>query len=185
MDELRVGDRLRNLREQRKLSLRALARESGLALSYLSALEHGKNSITVANLKKILDALGTSLTAFFGQEPPPPSKIVYRRDELAEIAGSSAGLSFREVAAGRPGRALQLILENYAPGADTGPGCYRHEAEEAGLVIKGKLELTVGEQTFVLGPGDAYYFDSRLPHRVRNIGKGPAQAVSVNTPPSF
>lgn len=185
MDDLRVGERLRTLRKHRKLTLRALSRASGLALSYLSALENGKNSITVANLKRLLDVLGTNLSDFFVQAPPPPTKIVYRKDELAEISGHGNGLSFKEVAAGRVGRALQLILENYAPGADTGPGSYRHEAEEAGLVLKGKLELTVGGQTFVLGPGDAYYFDSRLPHRVRNVGKGPAQAVSVNTPPSF
>jgi transcriptional regulator with XRE-family HTH domain len=185
MDDLRIGARLRQQRMERKLSLRALARASGIALSHLSALEHGKNSVTVANLKRLLDALGTNLSDFFAQEPPPRTQIVWRRQELTEISGQGRGLSFRDVAAGRPGRALQLIWETYAPGADTGPGSYRHEAEEAGLVIKGKLELTVGDQQFILGPGDAYYFDSRLPHRVRNVGKGPAQAVSVNTPPSF
>jgi mannose-6-phosphate isomerase-like protein (cupin superfamily) len=78
-----------------------------------------------------------------------------------------------------------LIVERYEPGADTGPGLYHHEAEEAGLVLKGKLELTVEGNRYVLGPGDAYYFDSRCSHRVRNLGKGEARAISVNTPPSL
>ncbi|HOX07590.1 MAG TPA: cupin domain-containing protein [Planctomycetota bacterium] len=185
MDELRVGGRVRELRKRRNMSLRGLARQSGVALSFLSSLERGGNSVSVGTLKSILDALGTSLGEFFGGDAPPPAKVVYRQAEHAEISGAKQGLQFLDVAAGRRGRALQLILENYAPGGDTGPEPYRHEAEEAGLVLKGKLELTVDNERWELGPGDAYYFDSRRPHRVRNIGKGPAQAVSVNTPPSF
>jgi mannose-6-phosphate isomerase-like protein (cupin superfamily) len=61
----------------------------------------------------------------------------------------------------------------------------RHEAEEAGVVLKGTLELTVDGQTYVLRPGDAYYFDSRRPHRFRNLGTVPVEAISVNGPPSF
>ena len=53
------------------------------------------------------------------------------------------------------------------------------------MVVGGELELTVAGKTWVLGPGDAYYFDSRLPHRFRNTGKEAARVVSANTPPSF
>jgi transcriptional regulator with XRE-family HTH domain len=183
--DLNVGTRLRGLRRERGLSLRAVARSSGVALSFLSAVERGNNNVSVAKLKTVLEALDSNLGEFFGGEAQPPAKVVYRKKEMVDIAGRGSGLSFNEVAAGRPGRALQLILENYAPGADTGPGLYHHEAEEAGIVLKGRLELTVDGETWELGPGDAYYFDSRRPHRVRNIGKGRAQSVSVNTPPSF
>lgn len=185
MTDLNIGARLRDVRGRKGLSLRELSRRSGVALSFLSALERNTNSVSVATLKAILDVLGVSLGDFFGAQPSPPAKVVYRKGELATIAGAKDGLRFLEVAAGRPGRALQLLLERYDPGADTGPGLYRHEAEEAGIVLKGKLELTVDGEVHVLKPGDAYYFDSRRPHRVRNIGKGPAEAVSVNTPPSF
>ena len=185
MDRIGVGSRLRQLRAGKGLSLRGLSRQTGVALSFLSSLERGGNTVSVATLKTILDSLGVSLGEFFGGPAPAPARTVYRRKELAEISGSKRGLQFLEVAAGRPGRALQLILENYAPGGDTGPELYRHEAEEAGLVLKGKLELTVDGESWTLGPGDAYYFDSRRPHRVRNVGRGPARAVSVNTPPSF
>mgnify|MGYP000992217736 CR=1 FL=1 len=185
MDELQVGGRVRELRKRRNMSLRGLARQSGVALSFLSSLERGGNSVSVGTLKTILEALGTNLGEFFGGQAPAPAQVVYRSGELAEISGSKRGLRFLEVASGRPGRALQLVLENYEQGGDTGPEPYRHEAEEAGLVIKGRLELTVDNERWELGPGDAYYFDSRRPHRVRNVGKGAAQAVSVNTPPSF
>lgn len=71
------------------------------------------------------------------------------------------------------------------PGSDTGVEMYRHEAEEGGVVINGKVQLTVGGKTYVLGPGDAYDFNSRLPHRFRNIGDEVCEIVSACTPPTF
>ncbi|MBY0526114.1 MAG: cupin domain-containing protein [Gemmataceae bacterium] len=185
MDDLDIAPRLKELRQRRKLSLREVGRQTGIAVSFLSALESGRNNVSVAKLKTILDALGTNLGEFFGQTPASPSKVVYRRDELVEISGQHKGISFKEVAAGRPQRALQVLVERYEPGCDTGPDAYRHEAEEAGVVLKGTLELTVDGQVHVLKPGDAYYFDSRRPHRFRNLGKVAVEAISVNTPPSF
>jgi transcriptional regulator with XRE-family HTH domain len=185
MDELDLGPRLRTLREKRQLSLREVARRSSIAVSFLSGLEAGRNNVSVANLKTILDSLGTTLGEFFQPDGNSRTRVVYRKDELTEIAGPTRGISFKEVAAGRPGRALQLLVERYEPGCDTGSEGYRHQAEEAGVVLKGMLELTVDGQTYVLRAGDAYYFDSRLPHRFRNTGRTAVEAVSVNTPPSF
>jgi mannose-6-phosphate isomerase-like protein (cupin superfamily) len=78
-----------------------------------------------------------------------------------------------------------MLYERYAPGADTGQAMLSHEAEEAGLIIAGHLEVTVGEETRLLGPGDAYLFDSRIPHRFRNPGTIECVLVSACTPPSF
>jgi transcriptional regulator with XRE-family HTH domain len=183
-DELDVAARLRALRARRKLSLRALSRETGIAVSFLSALEQGRNNVSVAKLKAIVDALGVTLAEFFSQAPPPREKIVYRKNELSEISGQK-GISFRDVATSRRGRALQLLVERYDPGTDTGADSYRHEAEEAGVILRGTLELIVDDEIHVLKPGDAYYFDSRRPHRFRNRGRVPVEAISVNTPPSF
>ena len=61
----------------------------------------------------------------------------------------------------------------------------RHEAEEGGVVLSGIIEITVGEETRVLNPGDGYLFDSRLPHRFRNIGDVDCVIVSACTPPTF
>jgi mannose-6-phosphate isomerase-like protein (cupin superfamily) len=60
-----------------------------------------------------------------------------------------------------------------------------HHGEEAGVVVRGRIELTIGSQTKVLSAGDAYYFDSRLPHRFRNLDAETCEIVSVCTPPSF
>ena len=77
------------------------------------------------------------------------------------------------------------MRERYAPGADTGADMLRHEGEEGGVVVRGRIELTVGGESRVLGPGDAYYFTSAIPHRFRNTGQEPCEIVSASTPPTF
>jgi mannose-6-phosphate isomerase-like protein (cupin superfamily) len=61
----------------------------------------------------------------------------------------------------------------------------RHEGEEGGVVVRGEIELTVGTATRVLRAGDAYAFESNVPHRFRNLGSTPCEIVSACTPPSF
>ena len=165
------------------MSMRGLSRSTGVAVSFLSGLEQGKNNVSVAKLKPILDALGTSFSEFFSQNGDPP-KVIYRAKELVDITYGT-GISYKEVASGRPGRALQFTIERYTPKAETGPELLRYDAEEAGVVLKGKLELTVDDERYVLGPGDGYYIDNRRPHRFRNVGKGILVVASANTPSNF
>jgi mannose-6-phosphate isomerase-like protein (cupin superfamily) len=110
---------------------------------------------------------------------------VYRKKELTEIGLRRTGISYQEVAAGRHDRALQLTVERYKPGAQTGPEMLQYDAEEVGVILKGKLELTIDSEKYVLGPGDAYYFDNNRPHRFRNAGRGVLMTISVNTPSRF
>lgn len=84
-----------------------------------------------------------------------------------------------------PSFAHSLLHETYDIGADTGRVLYGHEGEEGGIVLSGQVEITVGAMRKILGPGDAYYFDSRLPHRFRQIGHEKCILVSACTPPTF
>ena len=83
-----------------------------------------------------------------------------------------------------PNRQILMLHETYAPGADTGDA-FHHSAQEAGMILKGSLEITVGSHSRVLNKGDGYYFDSRDPHRFKNIGDGPAEILSAVTPPTY
>jgi mannose-6-phosphate isomerase-like protein (cupin superfamily) len=94
-------------------------------------------------------------------------------------------VTYKLVAPRRPNRAMALLHEKYAPGADTGADMLRHEGEEGGVIVGGHIELTVGAETRQLGPGDAYYFTSAIPHRFRNTSAEPCEIVSANTPPTF
>jgi mannose-6-phosphate isomerase-like protein (cupin superfamily) len=82
-------------------------------------------------------------------------------------------------------RSMTILHERYAPDADTGETMLTHAGEEGGVVVKGRIELTVGGESRVLGPGDAYYFKSTLPHRFRNVGREECEIVSASSPPTF
>jgi transcriptional regulator with XRE-family HTH domain len=180
--EIDVSDRLRNLRLSRKMSQRLLARRSGISNATISLIESGKMNPSVAVLKSILDGLKMDLAAFFAEEDRQPEPLVYRAEELLEIGQGK--ISFRQVGRSVEGRTIQILHERYAPGADTGKVSLHHSGEEGGVVIRGELELVVDGERHVLGPGDAYYFDSSRPHRVRNIGTEVCEIVSACSPPS-
>lgn len=164
-------------------SQRALAKRTDVTNGIISMIEQNRTSPSIATLKKILDGFPITLTDFFTFGVPSQETIIYRADELVEIGGDK--VSYRQVGSNLKGKAMQLIHERIAPGADTGKAMLRHEAEEGGIVIKGQIELTVAGQIEILNEGDAYYFDSRLPHRFRNIGDGVCEIISACSPPSF
>lgn len=182
-----VGARLKQIRELNGLSQRALAQRAGVTNGTISLIEQNRTSPSVSSLRKVLQGIPMSLAEFFASdELPPPEQIFFRGHELIELAGELKGtvgqVSFRQVGDLR-GRNLQVLHETYAPGADTGRTMLQHESEEGGVVIRGRIELTVGDRKELLGPGDAYLFDSRIPHRFRNIGEEECQIISACTPP--
>ncbi len=181
MDDL--GPRLRRLRLLAGLSQRQLARRSGVSNATISLIENGQTSPSLGILKKVLDAIPISVGDFFALSLPPESRVVYRAADLTEIG--QGAIVYRQVGQDLRERKLQILMERYAPGADTGRAMLSHDAEEGGLVLAGRLELTVGEQRHTLGPGDAYLFNSRIPHRFRNTGQDECVVVSACTPPSF
>ncbi len=178
-----VGPRLRVVRRLYGLSQRELARRAGLTHATISLIESERVSPSVASLKKVLDGIPLSLAEFFTFDANESRRIFYAADELPDVG--SGDIVFRLVGADRHQRALTLLDEHYAPGADTGETMLSHAGEEGGVVIRGEIELTVAGQSRRLGPGDGYYFESRLPHRFRNPGQAPCEIISANAPPSL
>lgn len=178
-----IGERLKELRQQRGLSQRKLARLSGVANATISQIEAGKLNPTVSLLKRILDGIPTRLSEFFSDEPENSDRVFFRASELTEIA--DGGVSFRQVGANLRNRAIQFLKECYQPGAGTGKHAIMHEGEECGLILSGRLQVTVGEQTSILRPGDAYYFRSTEPHSFHNPGPDACELISAGTPPTF
>lgn len=182
MDQ-QIGRRLRDVRERLVLSQRQLARQSGVANATISQIEAGKLNPTVSMLKRILDGIPISLGEFFADEFELRDKVFFRASELTEIA--DGGVSYRQVGTKLGNRAIQLLEECYQPGAGTGKHALTHDGEECGILLRGRLEVTVGEETAVLTRGDAYYFKSNQPHRFRNTGNEPCELITACTPPTF
>lgn len=177
-----IGPRLRALRDRLGLSQRALARKAGVPSSTVSLIESGRISPSVGSLKRLLDAAGVSLGEFFSTDFEVQNKYFYRNDELTEI--SKGEVSYRQLGTGTQS-SLQILYETYQPGADSGRVFLTHEGEEGGMVISGRLEVTVDGHSRVLKAGDGYLFPSTLPHRFRNVGDTACVVISACTPPTF
>lgn len=178
-----VGARLRAIRQMYGLSQRELARRAGVTNGLISLVEMNRVSPSISSLKKLLDGIPMSMAEFFTGDFNTPAPVFYEAQDLVELGNDEVSLKL--VAAQRAGRQMALLHERYAPAADTGDAMLAHPGEECGVVIRGRVEVTVGGQTRVLGPGEAYYFNSNLPHRFRNTGREPCEVVSCSTPPTF
>jgi transcriptional regulator with XRE-family HTH domain len=178
-----VGGHLKAVRTLYGLSQRELAKRAGVTNGTISLIEQNRVSPSVSSLKKVLDGIPMSLAEFFTLDLQTNPQVFYARDELTDLGDGDVSLHL--VAAKRPNRSMTIMHERYRPGADTGTDMLSHKGEEGGIVISGKVELTVGGQTRVLNSGDAYYFHSSVPHRFRNVGAEVCEIVSACTPPTF
>ena len=178
-----VGGHLKAVRIMYGLSQRELAKRAGVTNGTISLIEQNRVSPSVSSLKKVLDGIPMSLAEFFTLDLQVNPQVFYSRDELTDIGDRD--VSLRLIAAKRPNRAMTIMHERYRPKADTGADMLSHKGEEGGVIVSGRIELTVGGQSRVLGPGDAYYFASAVPHRFRNLGEQPCELISASTPPTF
>ncbi len=179
-----VGLRLKTVRERCKLSQRELAKRAGVTNGTISLIEQNRVSPSVSSLRKVLEGLPMTLAEFFtfDAEPKPP-QVFYRRDELPNLGNDAIQLLL--VGSAHQRRDMTILAERYETGSDTGPDMLQHDGQEGGVVISGRVELTVGTEVQVLETGDAYYFDSTSPHRFRNVGDDIAVVISANTPATF
>jgi len=178
-----VGAHLRIVRTMYGLSQRELAKRAGVTNGLISLIEQNRVSPSVSSLKKVLDGIPMALAEFFTLDLSASPQVFFRGDELVDLG--DCRVSLRLVAARRSNRAMAVMRERYAPGSDTGTDMLRHAGEEGGVVVRGRIELTVGGESRVLGPGDAYYFTSAIPHRFRNLGTESCEIISAATPPTF
>ena len=190
MNGFDVGARLREIRVNAGMTQRQLAERAQVPHGQISMVEKNRSSPSVASLRKILGGMPMTMAEFFEPDAGAGDRIVFTPAELVDLTSrlyrddiDSAGMiSFRQVGDARAHN-LQILLEHYAPGADTGSTMLEHVSHEGGVVIAGEIELTVDDQIRILKGGDSYLFDSRRPHRFRNISDRPAEVVSACTPP--
>jgi mannose-6-phosphate isomerase-like protein (cupin superfamily)/DNA-binding XRE family transcriptional regulator len=165
------------------LSQRELAKRAGVTNGLISLIEQNRVSPSVSSLKKVLDGIPMALADFFTLDLGGKPQVFFPREELANIG--TASVELRLVGGRLAQRSMSILHKRYAANADTGEEMLTHTGEEGGVVVKGKIELTVGGESRVLGVGDAYYFKSSVPHRFRNLGREECEIVSASSPPTF
>src|SRR6266536_262110 len=187
-----VGQRLRAERERHGLSLRELARRLAISPSALSQIETGRSRPSVGTLYAIVTELEMSLDELFGSTRPmattapdagagavPAASVVQRRDARKGLDLES-GVRWERLTPTAETDADFLYVVYEVGGASSRPGTHmRHMGREYGLVLSGRLRVTIGfdEEQHELGPGDSIAFESSRPHRLENAGDEPVEAI--------
>ena len=172
-----VGSRLRQLRQERGLSMRALARESGLSTNALSMIERGKTSPSVSTLIKIAGAMDIPITAFFREESTKQDIVYVKASERKRVNfqnGIWEGLGGENFSG-----FVEPFMITLESGASSGPFGMLHSGHEFVLCLEGLIDYEVEDQLFNMKPGDSLIFAAQLRHRWHNPGEGIAKAVIV------
>lgn len=183
--EAAIGEQLRELRQVKGLTLRAVADTVGISVSYLSQIERNQSRLPIGVLKKISDALGVHMNWFFqgqAQGDPAESDIIVRADKRRRMSFTGLGIS-EELLSPNLSGPLELLLSTIAPGADSEE--YSHDGAEAGFVLSGTLDLWVSGRHLRLTEGDSFSFKSAEMHRCANPGAAPTRVLWVITPPHY
>ncbi len=194
MDNL--GGRLKGVRLAAGMTLRELARQAEVSPSFVSQIENGKSQPSVATLYAFARLLNVSVDELFGPdstlgarsdgavwtESTPNPATAWNPSEYANRVSvvhpshrphlvMAAGVTWERLAA-TPEHAVNFMKITYAPGASSADdgGLQQHDGYEYGYVLSGELEVTIGDEMFILREGESMGFDSRIVHKLRNPG---------------
>src|SRR3954451_12798371 len=181
--EVDVGERLRDLRRLRRATLRTIAERAGVSESFLSQVERGRTSASIASLRRIAGALNVSVADLFEPGGPPQPRVLRR----AERPSLSFGvLGRKHLLTPRPLQHLEVFGGELDRGGSTGGEPYAHgDSEELFVVLSGHVQLELGGDVHELEPGDSIDYRSSTPHRVNNIGEERAEVMWIISPPSY
>lgn len=178
--QVEIGERLRSLRTEQGISVRTLASRAGFSPSFISQIENGQVSPSIASLERIAEVLGIALGGFFDAEPGERSQIVRFKDRQKlnstwsrakiEALGPMGGLN-----------KLDAVMITLSPGGRSGKGPDAHSGEEFALIFDGQVTLTLGAETYELQRGDALTFSSETPHLWENKTSQIARIVIVSS----
>jgi transcriptional regulator with XRE-family HTH domain len=178
--EANVGNRLRELRQQQQLSIRALATRSGLAINTLSMMENGKTSPSVSTLQILARVLEVPITAFFAQETVQKRVVHVRQSQRPMITVDTTQLE--HLGKDLAGNAVQPFIVTLEPGFGSGKSLIVHTGHEFVYCLSGQIVYSIEEETYLLAAGDSIVFESHLPHCWQNQGTVPAQMILILIP---
>jgi transcriptional regulator with XRE-family HTH domain len=178
-----LGERLKAIRLLRRRTLKDVAAAAGVSESFVSQLERGRSSASVATLQRLAAALGIEISDLFATDGLPRPRVLRREARQLLVWGR---LGRKALLTPKPFHALEVVAAEFDPGGSTGDETYTHgDSEELLVVVKGRVHLQLGTDIYDLGTGDSVHYRSSTPHRVSNSGEERAEVLFVISPPSY
>ena len=178
---MKIGERIRNLRQLSSLTQEELAERAGLTKGFISQVERDKTSISLDSLVQILDALDENISDFFLDTKE--KDIVYRKEDRVEI--EKTGVSkFELLIPGSTNKKMEAVMVILKPGEKTEIE-EPHEGEEMGFILGGRIEIQLGKKTYRAKKGECFYFAAERDHALTNVGSREAVLLWITSPPYF
>jgi len=185
-ENLRIGRQIRDLRKAKGITISTMAETISKSVGYVSQVERGVSALPIPVLQRICDLLGVQISWFFhsdSQTPMEELNYVVRKEHRRSLNFAGTGMR-EELLTPRMSGQLQMILTTFAPGAGNSEPRQR-KGEEGGYIQSGVLELTIGDQTFVLNEGDSFSLTGDEPHLARNPSDEETVVLWTMTPAGY
>lgn len=177
-----LGERIRNKRMDKKLTLKELADRTELTQGFLSQVERGLTDPSITSLRRLAHALDVPIFYFLMDEAK--TNPVVRKNERQSLKFPESHLTF-ELLSPDLNRNLEMMMARLEPGAVTCEEPLTHPGEENIVVLQGRMKIQVGEDIYFLEEGDSIYYFSSIPHKIWSTGEEDLVFVSAITPPAF
>jgi transcriptional regulator with XRE-family HTH domain len=183
-----IGERLREARSRKGMTVREIARRVGVSPSLISQIERDTVNPSVSTLWSLVTVLGLTMGDLFSEESPPQGIPPAAPDSAGPVTvpGSRAVINLEtgvhwERLTATTDPVVEFLTVEYPAGAAScdEDSLVRHGGKEYGYVTEGRLGVRVGFDEWELGPGMAISFDASAPHRLWAIGDQPARAIWV------
>lgn len=185
VDALRLGNKIRNLRQRRNLTLQNVSDLTGLSKSLLSQIENENTVPPIATLVRIAKALGVTIGYFFKESQPDKRISFVPRDQRYRLLGmphsrtDNLGYQYQALSHPLANQHMEPFWVEFFPRSGEETTFYQHTGEEFIYLQEGLLEFQGANRTIVLRPGDCLYFDASIPHAARSLNNQKAGAIAV------
>ncbi|KUR77542.1 helix-turn-helix domain-containing protein [Novosphingobium sp. Fuku2-ISO-50] len=173
-----IGAAIRDRRKRLGMTLQVLASASGLSAPFLSQVERDLAMPSLVSLTAIAQALGVEMSYFVGT--PPPGQVVRRGNQPELLQVGSGPVVYHRLSGQHEERKMEALHMTVPPGIAS--PLARREGEGFWYILGGELSVWIGQEHFILGPGDSAHFDQRHPYRMRNDGARDVTMIWVGTP---
>lgn len=186
---LNLGNKIRNLRKQRALTLQEVSDLTGLSKPLLSQIENNIAAPPIATLIKISTALGVKISHFFQDQNMEDKIVVVRKSERYSVKKlfhhkneSLIGYRWESLAYPMVGKQMEPFVVEIEPRDEKELLFNDHPGEEFHFVLEGIVEFRSADQVHHLEKGDSIYFDSSLPHALRGINGVATSLIVIYVP---
>ncbi|MGV9802331.1 helix-turn-helix domain-containing protein [Mycobacterium sp. NPDC003449] len=176
-----VGNRIRQFRAARKMSLRQLADRAGISAGFLSQVERGQVNASVGTLRRLAQSLGILLPDLFTDDEVTDVRILRK---AARPAIEVSELSAKYLLSQKPLRNLEVYAGELAPGSSAGEAYVHGDAQEILIVIAGTPTLELDGERYVLDAGDSAEYRTSMPHTVHNLSDATVELIWIVSPPT-